>query len=226
MSDHLPEEFQYLVLFAVLSTRPTPFTKSELGIRISNDAIERVNKETGLLDVVRKGGTRLLSANKESYRWVEANLNTDLGTKKNKAVMSILHLIRAKTAAYLGSNHISIEDFLNPGIAESISPAIPAPPPTGPREPAAADVESVRSAYLAISGGAYDARVSLKELRERLHLDRDAQDAIFKQMSKSGAADFYPEDDPMSRNEEDDRASFVLGDRRRHIVFLHRRSQP
>jgi len=206
MSNELPEEFQYLVLFAALSGRP--FTKSapELAIKLTVAEIDRLVAETGLLDVTRKGKSRSLSANESTRQWVEANLNVEL-TGKNKAVLSILHLIRAKTAAFLKTRRLSLSDFLEPAELTAVDGSNPA--------------EQVRRGYLGLSGGSYGARVLLKDLRKRLSLDRETQDAAFLDLIRSGEADFYPEDDPMSRDEEDERAALVLADRRRHIVYLH-----
>jgi hypothetical protein len=82
-------------------------------------------------------------------------------------------------------------------------------------------VETVRHAYLALSGGSYKSRILLKDLRKRLSFDRETQDGAFAELIGSGEADFYPEDDPMSRDEEDERAAFQVADRRRHVIYLH-----
>jgi len=82
--------------------------------------------------------------------------------------------------------------------------------------------EIVRRAYLQITGGKYVGRVLLKDLRPLLSpLSRQQQDAAFLALIRSGEADFYPEDDPMSRGPEDDAAALHLADHRRHLLYLH-----
>lgn len=221
MSSDIPEEFKYLVLFAVLSGRQEPFTKTELGIKMTNPEITKLNNKERLLTAIPKGRSLHISAAPEAFGWVRRNLEIDAGDKKNKT-LKLLDVTLTRIKGYLEASQVPIEEFLKPGITEPMPPGITAPAPAAPREPAAADVESVRNAYLAISGGAYDARILLKDLRKRLALDRGAQDAAFMAMIDSGEAVFYPEDDPMSRDEEDDRAALVLADRRRHVMYLHR----
>jgi len=203
MSSELPEEFRYLVLFAVLSGRS--FTKSELGIKMTNPEIRRHNSKERLLAENPKGRSLHLSATPEGIRWTEKNLKIDPGNKTNK-VLKVLAMALARTDAYLTANRISLEEFLKPGGTK----------------PSSDPVDAVRQAYLAISGGAYDARVLLKDLRKRLTLSRDEQDDALLALMQSTQADLYSEDDPMSRDEEDDRAALTLADRRRHIIQLHR----
>jgi hypothetical protein len=216
LSGELGQEFQYLLLFAALSGRT--FTKSELGIALTAKQIEDLSRETKLLDVTRKGSGRLLSANERTLQWVGANLNTELAGK-NKAVLAILHLIQAKTDAYLKVRQVSLAEFLNPSTAKFLADASPVEPHV---EQVSGAVDTVRQTYLALSSGEYEARVLLKDLRKGLILPRHDQDAAFMEMIRSGEAEFYPEDDPMSRDEEDDRAALVLADRRRHVVYLYR----
>ena len=221
MSKELPQEFHYLVLFGALSGRA--FTKSELDIKMIVAQLDRLAEETGLLDVKRKGrsSARIFSSNDATLHWAGANLNVEL-KGKNKAVLLILDLVRAKTAAFLKANQISIQDFLRPAVSLSGSSAVASDPAPIPIADGSSPVEAVRRAYLEISGGTYKARVLLKHLRKRLPFDRQIQDDAFLGLIPSGEADFYPEDDPMSRDEEDERAALVLADRRRHVVYLNR----
>lgn len=245
MSEHLPEEYQYLVFFAVLSGRS--FTKSELGVKMTNPKILEHNNQQHLLVTTPRNKSKTapidIMAAPGAFRWIENHMRIEPDPKKprksrttgkeqesksssrNKAV-AVLDLLLARTDGFLKENRISIERFLKPtdtGTASEV--AIPIPP-----EPAlpvdAGAIEVVRDAYLAISGGAYDARVLLKDLRKRLDITREAQDTAFMEMIRSGEAVFYPEDDPMSRDEEDDRAALALADRRRHVMYLHREPRP
>lgn len=202
MSKNLPQEFQCLVLFAALSGRE--FSKSELGIKMTVAQIDGYVADTRLLSTTGKGNKRVLCANAETLRWAGANLNVELAGK-NKAVLTVLQLLRAKTAAYLNTNQISFSDFLGKPAIQPLNP-----------------VEAIRRAYLELSGGSYEARILLKNLRKRLSIDRDTQDKAFLDLIRSGEADFYPEDDPMSRTKEDDEAALILADRRRHLLYLHR----
>ena len=201
MPNGFPQEFQYLVLFAALSGRS--FTKTELGIKLTVSAIDRLGAQTALLDIGRKGNSRSFSANAETRRWAgEHLLSADLDGK-NKAVLAILHLIRARTDAFLKARGIGFAEFLQQREAE-VSPA-----------------DAIRRAYGQLSGGKYDARVLLKDLRRHLSLNREKQDQALSELIRTGYAELYPEDDPMSRTEDDERAAFLVADRPRHVIYLH-----
>jgi hypothetical protein len=84
-------------------------------------------------------------------------------------------------------------------------------------------VEQVRQAILELSGGKTGQRVLLKDLRPKLKgMDRATQDEAFKDLIRSGDADFVVIDDPMSRFEADDAAALHLANRQRHQVYLRR----
>jgi hypothetical protein len=207
-------EFQYLVLFAALSGQR--FTKSALGIELKVAEIDRLAATTKLIEVERRGNTRSLWANEATVRWAGEHLGIVL-PGRNKAVFEILDLLRTRTDAFLKINRIPLAEFLRPAGTATATEA----PPLPPAAPAPA-IDQIRAAYLAVSSGAYDARVLLKDLRKHLALPRAEQDGALLNLIRAGEADLYPEDDPMSRDEEDDRAALVLADRRRHVIYLRR----
>ncbi|MFN7923739.1 MAG: hypothetical protein U0Q16_26795 [Bryobacteraceae bacterium] len=201
MPEQLDLQYRYLIFYAVLTNRP--FSKSEIGVDMKVADIRRLSAETGLLTLEekRKNQPKII-ANAASVAWFAENLHTDLGGK-NKAVIAISDLLRAKTAMFLRARNIPVSEFLQPGT----------PPPGSP----------VNAAYLRLTNGRHDERVLLKDLRKELGtMTREAQDAAFRELISSGQADFYPEDDPMSRNADDDMAAFYVGDRRRDLMYLRR----
>jgi hypothetical protein len=200
MSNGFPQEFQHLLLFAALSGRS--FTKTELGIKLRVSTIDNLAAETGLLDVVRRGSSRSFSANAETRRWAGDHLLSADLEGKNKAVLAILQLIRARTDGFLKARGIGFAEFLQRD--EQLSPA-----------------DAIRQAYQQVSGGKYETRVLLKDLRKLLSLSREKQDHALSELIRAGHADLYPEDDPMSRTEEDERAAMLIADRPRHIMYLH-----
>lgn len=218
MPRNYPKEFQCLVLFAALSGRE--FSKTELGIKIKIAQIDGYAAEEGLLSVRRKGNTRILSANSETLRWTGANLKNVELVGTGKALRALLGLLCAKTAAYSNANPVSFSEFLRSGSIQK--PPIAGVVPPDPTEPPRNPVEAVRRAYLELSGGSYDARILLKNLRKRLSIGREAQDMAFLDLIRSGEADFFAEDDPMSRTMEDEEAALILADRRRHLLYLHK----
>jgi hypothetical protein len=207
MSETLDKEFRYLVLLSALSGRA--ISKGDYGIKLGNSQIEKHASDTGLLAVERrpKGTGKLYRSNAKTLEWVSENLHAEL-PGKNKATQAIFELLRAKTAAYLKTMGVTLTEFLHP-------------------EPAAAPLDEdaigiIRRAYLDLSGGRFNERILLKDLRPRLGtMSRQAQDAALVALIQSGLADLNPEDDPMSRDEADDEAALILGDRRRHLIYLH-----
>jgi hypothetical protein len=208
MSEELNQDYKCLVLFAALAGRP--FTKSDLKVELSIRDLDKLTDETGLLKLTGKGRSRSIEANSETLRWAGEHLNTEL-EGKNKAVLMVLGLVRAKAAAFLSAKQISMAEFLKP-----------TPERVAKVAEGGDTLEAVRRVYLELTGGAYEKRVLLKDLRKRLGFDREAQDAAFFKLLRSGEGDFYPEDDPMSRDEEDEQAALEVADRRRHLVYLHR----
>jgi hypothetical protein len=158
-----------------------------------------------------------LTANEKTRNWTGEHLNTDL-EGKSKAAFMVLELVRAKTVAFLKANRISIAEFIEPAATAA----------NQEEKPSALEesnsVNAIRQAYLALTGGSYDVRVLLKQLRPQLHFDRPIQDAALRELLRTGEADLYPEDDPMSRDEADEKAALQIADRRRHIIYL--RHQP
>ncbi len=225
MSKEVPEDFHYIVLFAALSGQS--FTKTDLGIKMSVAQIKRLNEKAKLLEEIPKGRSLHLKATPAARRWAGEHLRMDLGNKRNKT-LKVLEITLNRLDAYLSTNHISIETFLNLIAANAKPDTVEVTPGSSqeskPEKTASHEgaLEAVRKAYLAISNGTYDSRVLLKDLRRHLALPFDEQDAAFFEMIRSGEADFYPEDDPMSRDEDDDKSALLIADRRRHLLYLHR----
>jgi hypothetical protein len=213
MSNDLDPQFKCLVLFASLSDRS--FTKSDLDLKLTVAEIDRLSEETGLLTITRRGASRKLIANQKARTWAGEHLNTNLDGK-SKAVRMVLDLVRAKTAAFLKIKQISFAEFVHP---DPSTAKLDHPSDISHRSTALA---GIRHAYLLLTAGSYDERVLLKRLRAKLTLDRPSQDAALLELLRSGEADFYPEDDPMSRDEEDDNAALQIADRRRHVIYLHK----
>jgi hypothetical protein len=203
MSEEFSQDFRCLLFYAGLTGREFRPDDIKLETRIGD--LKKFVTETGLLDTVKIGGATGCRANAKTHAWVAANLHKRLDGKKI-AVLLVYQLIQNKTAAYLKVREIPLAEFLAPQRPPTVSNP----------------VETVRNAYFALTTGSFDQRVLLKDLRKRLPMDRESQDSAFLELIRSGEASFYPEDDPMSRNDEDEQAALVLADRKRHVVYLHR----
>lgn len=86
--------------------------------------------------------------------------------------------------------------------------------------------QSVRAAYLRVTGGKLNEYVKLADLRAALPTeDRATVDAELKAMQQRGEAVLYPIDDPRRLRPDDDAAALKVSGERRDL-FLLRRSEP
>nr|WP_206755127.1 hypothetical protein [Leptolyngbya sp. FACHB-711] len=134
------------------------------------------------------------------------------GTRSPHASTVLQHLLK-KLKEYLESHDISLAEFLrsqNGAIAE-VNITI-APPNLK---------EKVREAYLEISGGSYNVRVRLSELRTHLgDLPRTEIDKTLGEMELAGQLSLMPLDDPQEIHSEDEKAAIDMGGPKRHILYM------
>ncbi|MEZ5404078.1 MAG: hypothetical protein R2729_30640 [Bryobacteraceae bacterium] len=214
MNDDLSFELKLLLYHAVINGGE--FTKSAAGVKVQNPVIAETILNRGLLAHRKKGNAVYLSANDATWGWVEAHLGDEAAARTKTPVRTVLDGLRFKLHAYMQTTGTRLAEILQP------RPAEPEPEP----EPMVAELdrwERVRQACLDLTGGQYEVRVRLRDLRPRLDpWSRQDQDEALLGMQQSGQLVLYANDDPMDRDASDDAAALMLGDRRRDLVYLHR----
>jgi len=226
----------HVLLFHAVVVDPVEFVPSKLKIKTKNAAVKKHLESSRLLKWRTKGRALYLAANDATWRWVGENLDAPL--PKTQAVFSILTNLRGKFASYLKAKDVRLLDVFSasatqtgssPARPESLAPVAPTSAPRG-ESPAPAEAlasfdtlaDQVRQAYLHVSGGQFDVRVRLRDLRPLLEkLSRAEQDHTLLRMQSEGWLVLYPNDDPLDRDAADEAAAMVVGDRHRDLVYLH-----
>jgi hypothetical protein len=132
--------------------------------------------------------------------------------RKIEPSFQLLNALRGKLARYLAINKLRLSDVFAPEM-QAVTQGIPDQP----------RADQIRQAYLDLSHGQFDMRVRLRDLRPRLvDLSRAQQDEALLGMQRDGWLVLYPNDDPQDRNQDDDAAAIIIGDRYRDLVYLHR----
>lgn len=204
-------ELELLIHYAVLSGEE--FTKSKLGIRAANREIAAALVEPGLLDCRKKGSAMYLRANDSSWRWAEENLGSEFRSR-SKAAFAVLDLLRRKVSNFAALTETRLADLLDPRPAgsQSIEPS-----------PADSLYSLITQACLDSTGGQYDVRLRLRDLRDRLgDLSRERQDEALLAMQRDGLLALMAIDDPRDRTEADDEAALFIGGHRRDAIYLRR----
>ena len=210
MNDIPSPDIKVLLFYAVF-TDGEVFTPSKL-VKTKNPQIKSYIGETRLkLRQKGKSPVLYLSANDATWRWVEEHFEDDL-PRKIEPSFQLLNALRGKLARYLAINKLRLSDVFAPEM-QAVTQGIPDQP----------RADQIRQAYLDLSHGQFDMRVRLRDLRPRLvDLSRAQQDEALLGMQRDGWLVLYPNDDPQDRNQDDDAAAIIIGDRYRDLVYLHR----
>ena len=118
------------------------------------------------------------------------------------------------THAYLAAEGLALADFVRPGMLQESAPG-----------PSVADAKKVvTTAYLKLTGGQFDERVRVADLRvEAQGLSPSELDRTLMQLLRQGVAHLMPLDDPHDRTSRDDAAAVNVAGRPRHLVYLEQR---
>jgi hypothetical protein len=83
--------------------------------------------------------------------------------------------------------------------------------------------ERIREAYLDVTGGSFNTRALLSNIRERLpDVDRDALDGALKRMQRDDDASLMQLDNRAEITEGDRAAALHIGSEPRHILWITR----
>lgn len=220
MSDALDPAAALLLWRLVIDADELPI--SELGLpprkgpngRRSTTALRNDLVERGLLRLERRGRTTYATATDATWAWAAAHCEGPVWASKQAA--PVLEALLRRLGTYLEQSDALLVDVLRP-VPDDDDDLAPTPPPV--TSPPIDNV--IRQAYLTASGGAREARVRLAELRR--HLDRVSRpevDAALRRLQLDDELALVPLDDPLSITPEDDAAAVVIGDQRRHLVYL------
>lgn len=205
-----PTPKQALVMWNLLITGDEPAVskvKPDL-----NPAERKPLSQAGLIELVKRGRSTHIVLTDKAWEWALEHFNTEL-SKSNFAVPVLQELLK-KLGSYLKHYKIPLVEFLG----EQNQPI----DATKNSTLLLRDLEiKIREAYLNVSGGKYNVRVRLSQLRQALDgLPRTEIDNALINMGLAGKLDLMHLDDPQDIHPEDKHAAITIGGRNSHIVYM------
>lgn len=207
MSEKNLDSLQTLLIFNLLFTGVEPKlsdAKPNLGVARRNYL-----RDLGLISYEKRGRAQHIVLTDAAWAWVGENLDAPVSTKSVVSAVALNGLL-PKLKAYLDRTGTPLAELL---VEPPTEVAVHAPTEDLPT--------AVRRAYLACSGGNWNQRVRIAELRRHLEAyGRVEQDACLLALQRDGHAVLYTNENPMEVGPDDiESAVNVLGEQR-HIIYL------
>jgi len=195
------EPILVLALWVLLFTGKEPKI-SEMKPQLSPKR-RKVLQDRGLVELEKRGRARHLVLTDEAWRWAAEHLDADFSINVNggRALAGLLPRLKA----YLDRHGVSLAEILASG-----------------ELPGSDDIETrIREAYRAASGGEWNVRIRLADLRRELaDIPRETQDRALLEMQSAGVLALYPNNDPRDLTGEDHAAALDVVGARRHLVYM------
>ncbi|EKQ66592.1 hypothetical protein OsccyDRAFT_5080 [Leptolyngbyaceae cyanobacterium JSC-12] len=205
-----PTPKQALVMWSLLITGDEPAISK---VRPELKPAERKPLiDFGLIELVKRGRSTHIVLTDKAWDWAAGHFEVEL-SKSNYAVPILQELLK-KLGSYLNSHKIPLVEFLvykNTTIEHSESGAA-----------VLSDLGAkIREAYLQASGGEYNVRVRLSQLRQLVDdLPQAEVDKVLIQMGLVGKITLMHLDDPQEIRPEDEQAAVNIGGQKNHIVYM------
>jgi hypothetical protein len=200
-----PTPKQALILWKLLITGEEPAV-SKLQPALSPE--ERTFLvEAGLIELEKRGRSTHVVLTDQTWQWAANNF--DVSLCQSSFAISILEQLLQTVGAYLKGNRIPLAEFLAPRSQMAAEQLV------APLE------QRIRTAYLTASGGVYNVRVRLAQLRRSLpdvapqHIDQ-----VLGDLELAEKLVLMPLDDPQEIGPDDEQAAVTVGGQPRHILYL------
>lgn len=216
---------QALLLWALLARKDAAAFQNELvpePDKGDRDALE----EAGLIKCETRGRSRRIwmEVTEQGWEWAGKNLNSPLPTNSS-AGSQILQAWLTRIQAYMDARKLALADILAP---QPVAEARPPQPATTIQAPTAnGDFAStrkrIRTAYLDLTGGRFNTRALLSDIRRKLDdIERTALDEALKRMQREEEASLYQLDNRIEVTDADRAAAIYFGGEPRHILWIER----
>jgi hypothetical protein len=215
-------EMQTLVLWGLLANGGEGF---------GNDLKPEVNKpereallKAGLISVEKRKRAYWLSVTDRGWRWAEDHLSDTLPDRSYAGTFILAGWLE-RLQAFMRASNTPLAEILVPkqdtdsrGQAkENAAGTATAPTDYGSLR------ERIRAAYLALTGGSFNKRALLADIRRRLpDVDRDALDDALVRMQRQDDATLMQLDNRPDITQADREAAIQIGQESRHIVWISR----
>lgn len=167
----------------------------------------------GLIELEKRGQSTHLVLTDRAWAWASENQPVKF-PPKSTATVPVLEALVELIVTNVQLNKITLAEFLRPRHQSTTdSDAI--------STISASLEEKIRAAYSKASGGSYNVRVRLSELRQKVgDLSREEIDKTLGEMELSGKLVLMPINDPQAISSEDEAAAINVGGHQRHIVYM------
>jgi hypothetical protein len=224
---------QALLLWALLAREGAAAFQSDLAPepdKADRDALEKA----GLIKCEARGRNRRIwiEVTEQGWDWAGRNLGAALPANSS-AGSQILQQWLTRIQAFMDARKLALADILAPERAAEAQPTQPASQPASRPAPAvqppcangdfAATRKRIRKAYLDLTGGRFNTRALLSELRPKLEdIERATLDEALKRMQREEEASLYQLDNRIEITEADRAAAIYFGGEPRHILWIER----
>ncbi len=236
--DFSPTPLQTLFLFRLLFAPEAPaLSKTQPSL---SPAQRKPLVDNGLIEIVpgvnpqTQRRASFVHLTDKAWEWAGQNLCADFPLSINGA--RALKDLLGRLDGYLTRCDVSLADLLSAS-AEAAAEEAPAETPVADESlweeledtsPPRVDTRlepAIRRAYCDSSGGHWNVRVRLADLRRRLTgVPREEVDAALLALQAAGALTLYALDNPGEIRPEDQAAALDLGLDQRHILYMGERS--
>ena len=214
-------EKQTLMLWALLAHGGEAFG-NEIKPEAAKPEREALLK-AGLISVEKRKRAYWLSATDRGWRWAEDHLSDTLPDRSYAGTFILAGWLR-HLQAFMRATDTPLAEILVPKATDSGGPA-------KENAPGAANAptdhgslrERIRAAYLALTGGSFNKRALLADIRRRLSdVGRDALDNALVLMQRQGDATLMQLDNRPDITQADREAAIQIGQEPRHILWISR----
>jgi hypothetical protein len=200
-------EMQTLILWAILAKRGGASFQKDIRPEVKKSDREALIT-AGLIASERRGQSGLwLEMTDKGWAWAADHLDADL-PKRSTAGSTILQAWLTQLKAFMQARGLVLSDILGPQQQ-------PVDYPTARQR--------IRAAYLDLTGGRFNTRAHLSNIRESLKdIDRATLDEALIRMQREHEASLYQLDNRAEITDADRTAAIYVGREPRHILWIER----
>ena len=204
--DQRQAEKQTLVLWALLANGGDGFGK-ELKPEVDKPERDGLLK-AGLISVEKRNRAYWISVTDRGWRWAEDHLSDRLPDRSYAGTYILAGWLK-HLQTFMRVSNTSLADILVPKKGTALDYDILR--------------EQIRTAYLAVTGGDFNRRALLADIRRRLpNVDRAALDNALELMQRQGDATLMQLDNRPDITSADEEAAIQIGQESRHILWISR----
>ena len=214
-------EKQTLVLWALLANGGDGFG-NEIKPEVEMTEREALLK-AGLISVEKRKRAYWLSVTDRGWRWAEDHLSDTLPDRSYAGTFILAGWLR-HLHVFMRSTKTSLAEIMAPIASDNAEPGKEDTPGTaGPPPDNSTLNERIRSAYLSITGGSFNKRALLADLRNRLSdINRNVLDEALVRLQRQGDATLMQLDNRPDITQADREAAIQIGQEPRHILWISR----